>query len=411
MRFNNCTKAFLIIFLISVVIRSILTYTIISRNNNDPKILLQEDSSTYLKAGSIYAGLSNTSFPIKEQTPDWLHNDDENIKRWSAPGYPSVLSIIFRVFGQNILNAIIFNIILFSLACSVLFLIGNSLLGSRYGFIMALIYMFYPTNLLYSISPLSEPLFILVFLLGIYCYTLYRDTNKNILLYLSSTLIVLSSFIKEISLLFIAILLLALVTLCLQKKISSISILKPLSIVAIISLLIFTGASLVNKSKYGELSWSKRMHKTAKFYRRIITTGSSHRGSLIKHIRDKHNIILGTGTTGLMRTSGYNVTDIQKTTANKNLSAYLKAISKKNVFFLYYQILGWIFLSTIYILSIIGSVRLYKNKKIDLLLLSSAGILYFILLSFNHTRYMMVPFIFFAMLSCFGIEYINEKLK
>jgi 4-amino-4-deoxy-L-arabinose transferase-like glycosyltransferase len=86
---------------------------------------------------------------------------------WRAPGYPVYLSAIFLIFGKSVAAVRVFNALLGSLNCLVIFMAGKKLFGSAVGRIAALMLAFYPYLIAYSGDLLSETLLTLMISLSL----------------------------------------------------------------------------------------------------------------------------------------------------------------------------------------------------------------------------------------------------
>lgn len=92
-------------------------------------------------------------------------------------GYPAVLSVIYRIFGPSIKAAQIFNIILGCGIAIVLYFLGKKLLDERCGFIAAIIWAFWPSQIMYNSIVASEELFTFLFLLCVLFFLYILDTG------------------------------------------------------------------------------------------------------------------------------------------------------------------------------------------------------------------------------------------
>ncbi len=79
---------------------------------------------------------------------------------YRAPGYPLFLSIIYKLFGPNILIGQIAQAVLETLQCFLLYLMGKFLLSSLAGLITAGFWAAFPVSVVQSNFLMPEPLFI-----------------------------------------------------------------------------------------------------------------------------------------------------------------------------------------------------------------------------------------------------------
>ncbi|NLC68719.1 MAG: glycosyltransferase family 39 protein, partial [Clostridiaceae bacterium] len=92
-------------------------------------------------------------------------------------GYPAVLSIIYRIFGPSVKAAQIFNIILGCGMAITLYFLGKKLLDERCGFIAAIIWAFWPSQIMYNSLVASEELYTFLFLLCILFFLHILDSG------------------------------------------------------------------------------------------------------------------------------------------------------------------------------------------------------------------------------------------
>lgn len=100
------------------------------------------------------------------------------------PGQPFFLAAIYTVFGYNLQIAYIFEALISSLTCIVIYYIGKTVLNKKIGIISSLIAALYPTFIIYSGSLNTETLFIFLFTLSIIgILKIHEDPSaKNILI-------------------------------------------------------------------------------------------------------------------------------------------------------------------------------------------------------------------------------------
>ncbi len=100
------------------------------------------------------------------------------------PGQPFFLAAIYTVFGYNLQIAYIFEALISSLTCIVIYYIGKTVLNKKIGLISGLIAALYPTFIIYSGSLNTETLFIFLFTLSALCLLKIHEepSAKNILI-------------------------------------------------------------------------------------------------------------------------------------------------------------------------------------------------------------------------------------
>jgi 4-amino-4-deoxy-L-arabinose transferase-like glycosyltransferase len=77
----------------------------------------------------------------------------------NIPGYPFFIAMIFKVFGDNILYVKLIQSIIEIFTCLVFLLLCLKFFDVKYSLITLTIFAFFPSNILYSQTILSEPLF------------------------------------------------------------------------------------------------------------------------------------------------------------------------------------------------------------------------------------------------------------
>ena len=82
------------------------------------------------------------------------------------PGQPFFLAAIYTILGYNLQIAYIFEALISSLTCIVIYYIGKNVLNKKIGIISGLIAALYPTFIIYSGSLNTETLFIFLFTLS-----------------------------------------------------------------------------------------------------------------------------------------------------------------------------------------------------------------------------------------------------
>ena len=126
-----------------------------------------------------------------------------------APLYPYVLAIIFFIFGKSVFSALIFQIIIGSISCILIYLIALKFFNKRTAILSGLIAAIYPVFIFYDALLLKENLMILSTLLFIliypfedkifhaYTFNIKRKiTTRDVLLFLSGVLIGIHSLLR-----------------------------------------------------------------------------------------------------------------------------------------------------------------------------------------------------------------------
>ncbi|HCA43877.1 MAG TPA: hypothetical protein DEP28_11570 [Bacteroidetes bacterium] len=98
-------------------------------------------------------------------------------------GYPMFIAGIFKVFGENILAVKIIQSVIEIFSCILFFLICLKFFDVRYSLIGFTIFSLFPSNILYAVTILTEPLFNFFALLILYlCLTDKFLNSKNIII-------------------------------------------------------------------------------------------------------------------------------------------------------------------------------------------------------------------------------------
>ena len=101
-------------------------------------------------------------------------------------GFSAVISVIYKIFGNNLINVQIFNVICSLLTAFVLYKLTIKLLDRKTGILTAFIFCIFPSGILYNELIATEPLFTLLFMLVIYLTALLNEKFKIIYIVLIS---------------------------------------------------------------------------------------------------------------------------------------------------------------------------------------------------------------------------------
>ena len=126
-------------------------------------------------------------------------------------GYPAVLAWVFSVFGASVRNALIFNLIVQTVSCVLVWRIARMCCGRLCGLISLAAVCFLPSTILYSNFVASEPLFTCLLLVGIWLFALSlksrrQDTHPwhcTILLVCTGAVLAFASFIRPMAVIFL----------------------------------------------------------------------------------------------------------------------------------------------------------------------------------------------------------------
>ena len=92
-------------------------------------------------------------------------------------GFSFIISIIYRIFGNNIVCIQIFNVICTTLTGFIIYKITDKLSNNKTGILSAFIFCIFPSGILYNELLATEPLFTLLFMTIIYLTVIVCDTG------------------------------------------------------------------------------------------------------------------------------------------------------------------------------------------------------------------------------------------
>jgi 4-amino-4-deoxy-L-arabinose transferase-like glycosyltransferase len=121
---------------------------------------------------------------------------------FNPPGLPFFLAVIYYVFGYNPQIACVFQAIISSLTCVIIYYIGKTVLNKKIGILSALITAFYPIFIIYSSFLMIETLFIFLLCLSIFYLLKVHEqpTAKNLLI--SGILLGLTTLTRNVIIIF-----------------------------------------------------------------------------------------------------------------------------------------------------------------------------------------------------------------
>ncbi len=97
-------------------------------------------------------------------------------------GYPTLLSLVFRLTGEGLVPVYGLNIALDALSCVLIFVIVKRFVCAEGAFGAALLFALNPASLWHSPLPCSEPLFVAALLLGVWLFVLLTGgENRGVL--------------------------------------------------------------------------------------------------------------------------------------------------------------------------------------------------------------------------------------
>lgn len=173
------------VFVLSIVSRIIFTVLIAS---NNPNYFYSADTKTYhdLSCNLLKYG----TFIIDKA-------DNPGIFR--TPGYPLFLAFVYSIFGINSLPVIIFQIILSSIGCVLLYYMLSRMFDRWVALTGAFLYLLDMPSIYYSNKILSETLFTCIFIAFIFAFTLFFEKQKYIYIVVSGLLLGIVTLIRPVT--------------------------------------------------------------------------------------------------------------------------------------------------------------------------------------------------------------------
>ncbi len=109
-----------------------------------------------------------------------LHGEGFGRSAWTPPGFPLMLSGLYRVCGENIAYARLAQTVLSSLTVLLIFFLGLFIYGRGTGFIAASIASVYPFFVFWTGAVITETLFVFLCVAGILSLSYYFKTGKMV---------------------------------------------------------------------------------------------------------------------------------------------------------------------------------------------------------------------------------------
>lgn len=169
-------------------------------------------------------------------------------------GYSSFLAILFSIFGTSVLVGQLANVFLSIISLILIYKIALNIIGEKGAFIAGVLWTFYPSQIVYNIFLLSEPLWVTI-LLGIFYMmiklndTLNNELYKKSMIYfvVISLLCVWMNSIRPISMIIIIMLFIWMFVLNISKIKSVKDFSSKLLGIVLVILIFITGSNITNK--------------------------------------------------------------------------------------------------------------------------------------------------------------------
>lgn len=441
MQINVSSRRLLLVFLIFVIPHTLFAGVILF-NNSDASVLMQEDARRYYERS---VNLIGENFDFKKG----FRRDTI----WDVPLYPLFLAFCFKIAGPSYLLAVFLNIFLFGLSSSVLYIMGTLLFGNRTALFGSIIFSFYPSLLMYSLYPIAEGLFLFL-LLSTFCnFNLFLKSNKIIYLIISAILAGLSTLTKEIALFIPVIMAIFLIPGYANRRTTP---LKTIFLLTVIYTTVLLSQPVYNYFKFGHFTISAKTSLYRSVLNRRLEAGFSrhclrvagsrfaghgndkgfqchperaervegsktrarngtlaHTGmtKVWKYFDKRKHFFWGTGTIGMLRAFGYDVSELQLAGERKSFIAALKKLGTQWVFF---QYLAWCFTGFVYASSFVSLFYLLIRKQFIRVAFLLSSIVYFLIISEllfanNHTRYFIPLIPLLSLLAAYPASIIYNK--
>lgn len=182
---SKCNLLFVFLFLLTfnVLIR-LGTYSL---PINDKHNFRQTD--TYATILLLYEGKTDVFHPKFFQAPD-----SENIGHYylaEFPIYQSIIVILFRFFGENLILARLVNVLIFSLGCFSVYILTKKLLGDRLALLAALLLAIFPSSFFWARAITPDILALVALVLSITVLLQTKHTNSVLISTISISIAVL----------------------------------------------------------------------------------------------------------------------------------------------------------------------------------------------------------------------------
>ncbi len=388
----------LLIFLIAFLPRAAFAGFILKSNEGDASMFMQDDSSRYYK---IALNLLREDFDFKQNS---------RLARfgilWDVPLYPVFLLTFFKVSGPSYLLAVFLNIILFSLSVCVLYILGVFLFGNKTALCAAVVYSFYPSLVMYSLYPMTEPLLLLLFLSAFCGFTVFLKSRKIRYLVLAAVFFGLSTLTKE-TVAFIP--LIPAFFVLLKYGIGRKQAVIPVFLLLAVYTAVLSPVLIFNYRNSGFFTLSAKTVAEARYLRYRLSNFKKQQDAVIFDDKigsaiygffyKRRQLFAGTGTIGMLRALKYDVSGLESATEQPGL--FFRELKKLGRGWAIYQFFAWIFTGVVYAASFWALILLVRRKRIKEVICFFAILFYFLAAYFFQysTRY-FIPVVPFLSLLC-----------
>ena len=95
-----------------------------------------------------------------------------------APGYPAILAIAYRAFGEELAVAWVLNAVLGALSCALVHVLGSRLFSRRVGLAAAAVLALFPSQIVAASLTMTEVVFCFLFTAAIYLFVRWTDEDR-----------------------------------------------------------------------------------------------------------------------------------------------------------------------------------------------------------------------------------------
>jgi 4-amino-4-deoxy-L-arabinose transferase-like glycosyltransferase len=152
------------ILLVALGLRGVWALAI---DETDPRASFRADASFYDQAARGLAETGRYTAP-----------DGRSTARF-PPGYPALLSVVYRLFGHSLVNARLLNVLLGVLTCLFVYAVGALAYGPRVGMLAGAFVALWPSEVFYVGLTLSEPAFGLIFTACLAAFLVWDDAPEG----------------------------------------------------------------------------------------------------------------------------------------------------------------------------------------------------------------------------------------
>lgn len=347
-------------------------------------------------------------------------------------GYSTFLSLIFKIFGTNTLIPPVINVLISVVTMVLIFKVSQKLVSDIGAIIASLIFIFMPSQTIYNIFALSEPLYTMLVLLLVWlimCFmnnmhTGIKNTNNILFLLSVSGILVIINYIRPIGAIILIAIIILVLFLCKNEEVKLKNRIIPLII--IISIYIAGGklTDQINNSRLGNDvsiipghticvglneqaygAWNME-DSTAlmEYFNEYNKNVKKTHEAMLKRAEERINSGINYGN--LMKWKLYNLWGADDACVGYGVGIWNNEVLLSKICNIYYYAL--------ILTSIIGAVKLFKNRNNSIfvfLILIVLGITAGHMIVEVARRYHYVALIGLIILTTYGLSDIRKSTK